>query len=83
MKKDTFQTIARLVEDDPLTERQIRELTGEDKDDVVGIERAAEMLGVGVVQLRRMKDLPRLRTNSRRLQYRLVDVRKYRDEHCW
>ena len=83
MKKDTFQTIARLVDDDPLTESQIRELTGADKDDVIGIERTAEMLGVGITQVRRMKGLPRLRTNNRRLMFRLVDVRKYRDEHTW
>lgn len=83
MKKDTFLSIARLVDDDPLTESQIRELTGADKDDVISSERAAQMLGVKVDQLRRMKDLPRLRTNNRHLQYRLIDVRAYRDRHCW
>jgi len=83
MKKDTFLSIARLVDDDPLTEAQIRELTGADKDDVIGIERAAQMLGVKTAQVRLMKDLPRLHTNNRRLQYRLIDVRAYRDKHCW
>ncbi len=83
MKRDTFKAIANAVSEDPLTESQIRELTGADKDDVIDINRAAEMLGVGVAQVRRLKGLPRLRTNSRRLMYRLIDVRAYRDKNCY
>ena len=83
MKKDTFTTVARLVDADPLTDSQIRQLTGADIDDVVNIEKAAEMLGVTVSAIRKMRDLPRLRTNNRRIMYRLIDVRAYRDKNCW
>lgn len=83
MKRDTFDTVARMVDADPLTEAQVRQLTGADIDDVVNIERAAEMLGVTIAQLRRLKGLPRVRVNTRRLVFRLVDVRKFRDDNCW
>lgn len=81
MKKDTFNTIRMMADDDPLTEGQIRELTGADKDDVVDGEKAAEMLGVNIQMLRTLK-IPRIRIN-RYLRYRLRDVRKYRDEHTY
>lgn len=83
MKRQTFESIARLVKDDPLTDGQIRELTGADKDDVIDIEHAAAMLGVETHTVRRMKDLPRLHINNRHFKYRLIDVRAYRDKHCW
>ncbi|MGN0879928.1 MAG: helix-turn-helix domain-containing protein [Oligosphaeraceae bacterium] len=83
MKTETFRTVARLVAEDPLTERQIRELTGADIDDIIPIERVAEMFGISKQAVRRLRDLKHLRINGRRVYYRLVDVRRYRDERCW
>ena len=83
MKKESFESVARMIEYDPLTEAQIRQLTGADKDDVIGIEKAAEMLGVTVAHMRRLKGVPRIRVNTRRIMYRLIDVRAYRDKNCW
>ena len=83
MKTETFRTIAKMVQADPLTDGQVRELTGADKDDIVDGETAARMLGVEVKQLRKFRGLKRVRCNTRFLRYRLVDVRRYRDEHIW
>lgn len=83
MKTETFRTVARLVAEDPLTERQIRELTGADIDDIIPIERVAEMFGISKQGVRRLRDLKHLRINGHRIYYRLVDVRRYRDERCW
>ena len=83
MKRDTFTTVARLVDEDPLTEAQIRQITGADRDDIVDAVRAAEMLGVTVAHMRKLKGLPRVRVNTRRIMYRLIDVRRFRDENCW
>ena len=81
MKTKTFDTIRSMVADDPLTDNQMRELSGADQDDVVDGEKAAAMLGVEVATLRTL-DIPRIRIN-RFLRYRIRDVRKYRDDHTW
>ena len=83
MKTETFRVIAKMVQADPLTDGQVRELTGADKDEIVDGETAARMLGVEVRQLSRFRGLKRVRCNTRYLRYRLVDVRRYRDEHTW
>ena len=81
MKSKTFETIRVMVADDPLTDAQMRELSGADQDDVVDGEKAAAMLGVELQTLRTL-DIPRIRIN-RYLRYRIRDVRKYRDDHTW
>lgn len=81
MKSQTFETIRVMVADDPLTDAQMRELSGADQDDVVDGEKAAAMLGVELQTLRTL-DIPRIRIN-RFLRYRIRDVRKYRDDHTW
>lgn len=81
MKSKTFETIRVMVADDPLTDAQMRELSGADQDDVVDGEKAAAMLGVELQTLRTL-DIPRIRIN-RFLRYRIRDVRKYRDDHTW
>lgn len=81
MKSKTFETIRVMVADDPLTDAQMRELSGADQDDVVDGEKAAVMLGVELQTLRTL-DIPRIRIN-RFLRYRIRDVRKYRDDHTW
>ena len=81
MKSQTFETIRVMVADDPLTDAQMRELSGADQDDVVDGETAAAMLGVELQTLRTL-DIPRIRIN-RFLRYRIRDVRKYRDDHTW
>ena len=48
MKTETFRVIAKMVQADPLTDGQVRELTGADKDESVDGETAARMLGVEV-----------------------------------
>ncbi len=81
MKTKTFETIRVMVADDPLTDAQMRELSGADQDDVVDGDKAAAMLGVELQTLRTL-DIPRIRIN-RFLRYRIRDVRKYRDDHTW
>jgi len=83
MRTIDFQTIAKMVAADPLTEAQIRELTGADKDELVDGETVARMLGIKPHQVYRLRGLPRVHINERRHQYRLTDVRRYRDEHTW
>ena len=46
MKSKTFEMIRVIVADDPLTDAQMRELSGADQDDVVDGDKAAAMLGV-------------------------------------
>ena len=81
MKTKTFDTIRSMVADDPLTDAQMRELSGADQDDVVDGDKAAAMLGVELRTLRTL-DIPRIRIN-RFLRYRIRDVRKYRDDHTY
>ncbi len=81
MKSKTFETIRVMVADDPLTDAQMRELSGADQDDVVDGDKAAAMLGVELQTLRTL-DIPRIRIN-RFLRYRIRDIRKYRDDHTW
>ena len=83
MRTIDFQTIAKMVAADPLTEAQIRELTGADKDELVDGETVAKMLGIKPHQVYRLRGLPRVHINERQHHYRLTDVRRYRDEHTY
>lgn len=83
MKTETFKKIAKAVAEDPLTEAQIRELTGADQDEIIDGPTAAKMLGVELTCLRQLRGLKRVRVNTRFLRYRLTEVRRYRDEHTW
>ncbi|MBR4220545.1 MAG: hypothetical protein IKR81_05270 [Victivallales bacterium] len=83
MRTVTFREIAKMVADDPLTEAQIRELTGADKDELVDSATAAKMLGIEQCVLYRLKGLPRVHINNRSHHYRLTDVRRYRDQHTY
>lgn len=79
MKKETFNTVRRLVEDDPLTESQAKALTDDATRTLIDAPTAADMLGVSVVTVRRLP-LPRVKTNRRSLQFRLSDVYRYMDQ---
>ena len=83
MRTDTFKEIAKLVAADPLTEAQIRELTGADKDELVDGQTVAKMLGIKPTQVYRLRGLPRVRINNRNFHYRLTDVRRFRDAHTF
>ncbi len=83
MRTIDFQTIAKMVAADPLTEAQIRELTGADKDELVDGETVAKMLGIKPTQVYRLRGLPRVHVNNRNFHYRLTDVRRYRDAHTF
>lgn len=79
MKKDTYHTIRRLVEDDPLTESQVKELSQDSTRTLVDAPTAAEILGVSVITVRRLP-LPRVKTNRRSVQFRLSDIYRYMDD---
>ncbi|MGI6355239.1 MAG: hypothetical protein GX937_08160 [Lentisphaerae bacterium] len=81
MRKETFNTLRRMVEDDPLTESQIRIITGDATRILVDCATAAEMLGVTPATMRRLP-VPRVKTNSRRVQFRLCDIHAYMD-NCY
>ena len=80
MRKATFDTVRRLVADDPLTEAQIRELSGAEKYKLVSQTQAAEMLGVCTHTMSKLK-IPRVRTNGKHVQYRLHDIYQYINSH--
>ena len=80
MKQQTFLTVVRMCSDDPLTESQIAELTGEDKYKLIPQKEAARILGVTPHTMPRLP-IPRVVTNSRRVQYRLHDIHKYINSH--
>ena len=83
MRTDTFKEIAKLVAADPLTEAQIREITGADKDELVDGATVAKMLGIKPTQVYRLRGLPRVHINNRNFHYRLTDVRRFRDMHTF
>ena len=79
MKIETFNAIMREISRDPLTDRQKDVIAEHDKERIIGTEEAAEMLGVTTQTLRRNRKIPRVRTNGRRIHYRVSDVLKYRE----
>ena len=80
MRQDTFNTLVRMVADDPLTDAQIRQLTNEDMYKLVSNAEAARILGISV-QILRTLPISRVWTNKRNVQYRLHDLYKYINEH--
>ena len=78
MRKTTFDTLRRMVQDDPLTDGQIKIITGETARILVDTATAADILGVIPATVRRLP-IPHVKTNSRRVQFRLVDVYDYMD----
>ncbi len=81
MRKSTFDTLRRMVQDDPLTERQLQIITGNTDRILVDCMTAAETLGVSPITMRRLP-IPRVKTNSRRIQFRLSDIYDYMD-NCY
>lgn len=79
MKTATYQTIRRLVEDDPMTEAQVKALTDDTTRTLIDAPTAADILGVSVVTVRRLP-LPRVKTNRRSVQFRLSDIYRYMDQ---
>lgn len=83
MKTETFQAILREISRDPLTDRQRDTIAGEDKDRIIGTAEAAELLGMSTITLRRIKAIPRIRTNRRTIHYKLSDVLRYREKNTY
>ena len=80
MKKETYETLTAMIAADPLTKRQMEEISG-GGDEIVDLKQAARMLGVSDNTMRTIK-IPRVRIN-RYIRYRLRDVRNYRDQHVY
>ena len=80
MKTETFKAIMREIYRDPLTDHQKAEISEQDKDRLIDTEEAAEMLGITTQTLRRNRKIPRVRTNGRRIHYRMADVLNYRNK---
>lgn len=80
MKTETFQAIMREISRDPLTDRQKAEIAEQDKERIIDTKEAAEILGMSTITLRRIKQIPRIRTNRRNIHYRLADVMAYRNK---
>ena len=78
MRKTTFDTLRRMIDDDPLTEGQIKIITGETSRILIDTATAADILGVIPATVRRLP-IPHVKTNSRRVQFRLNDVYAYMD----
>jgi hypothetical protein len=80
MRTETFQAIMREIARDPLTDRQKAEIAEQDKERIIDTKEAAELLGMSTITLRRIKQIPRIRTNRRNIHYRLADVMAYRNK---
>jgi len=83
MRTETFQAIMREIERDPLTDRQRDTIAAQDSDRIIDTVEAAELLGISTITLRRIKAIPRVRTNRRNIHYRLSDVMKYRETRTY
>lgn len=80
MRTETFLSIMREISRDPLTDRQKAEIVEQDKERIIDTKEAAELLGMSTITLRRIKQIPRIRTNKRNIHYRLADVMAYRNK---
>jgi hypothetical protein len=80
MRTETFLSIMREISRDPLTDRQKAEIAEQDKERIIDTKEAAELLGMSTITLRRIKQIPRIRTNRRNIHYRLADVMAYRNK---
>ena len=83
MRTETFQAILREIERDPLTDKQRDTIAAQDSDRIIDTVEAAELLGISTITLRRIKAIPRVRTNRRNIHYRLSDVLKYRETRTY
>jgi hypothetical protein len=83
MRTETFQAIMREIERDPLTDRQRDTIAAQDSDRIIDTVEAAELLGISTITLRRIKAIPRVRTNRRNIHYKLSDVLKYRETRTY
>ena len=83
MRTETFQAIMREIERDPLTDKQRDTISQQDKDRIIDTVEAAELLGISTITLRRIKAIPRVRTNRRNIHYKLSDVLKYRETRTY
>ena len=83
MRTETFQAIMREIERDPLTDKQRSTIAEQDKERIIDTAEAAELLGMSTITLRRIKAIPRVRTNRRNIHYKLSDVLKYRDTRTY
>lgn len=83
MKTETFLSILREIFRDPLTDRQRDTIAAQDSDRIIDTVEAAELLGISTITLRRIKAIPRVRTNRRNIHYKLSDVLKYRETRTY
>jgi len=83
VRTETFQAIMREIERDPLTDKQRDTISQQDKDRIIDTVEAAELLGISTITLRRIKAIPRVRTNRRNIHYKLSDVMKYRETRTY
>mgnify|MGYP001000206682 FL=1 len=83
MRTETFQAIMREIERDPLTDKQRDTIAAQDSDRIIDTVEAAELLGISTITLRRIKAIPRVRTNRRNIHYKLSDVMKYRETRTY
>lgn len=83
MRTETFQAIMREIERDPLTDKQRSTIAEQDSDRIIDTVEAAELLGISTITLRRIKAIPRVRTNRRNIHYKLSDVLKYRETRTY
>ena len=83
MKTETFLSIMREISRDPLTESQRNTIAQQDSDRIIDTNEAAELLGMSTITLRRIKAIPRVRTNRRNIHYKLSDVMKYRETRTY
>jgi len=84
MRVETFQAIQREISRDPLTEKQMAELSGQDSNRLLNTSEAAEMLGISPETLRRKANrhlLPKVKTNGRSVLFRFADVVAFRNKN--
>jgi excisionase family DNA binding protein len=84
MRIETFQAIQREISRDPLTEKQMAELSGQDSNRLLNTSEAAEMLGISPETLRRKATrhlLPKVKTNGRSVLFRFADVVAFRNKN--
>lgn len=84
MRIETFQAIQREISRDPLTEKQMAELSGQDSNRLLNTSEAAEMLGISPETLRRKANrhlLPKVKTNGRSVLFRFADVVAFRNKN--
>lgn len=79
MKKETFDTIMKMIEMDALTERQKQQVC-DFKPTFMTTREVAEMLGISPQTVRKLP-IPYVLLNHRHVKYKLSDVFRYVDEN--